>query len=52
MDFEMEGVRLRGRPKKTWSEVKEKIVRPDKYARKMLWTVGVGNFFFFSGMHY
>jgi len=25
MDFEMEGVRLRGRPKKTWSEVKERL---------------------------
>jgi len=24
MDFEVEGVRPRGRPKKTWSEVKEK----------------------------
>jgi len=36
MDYEIEGVRLRGRSKKTWSEVIEKNVRPDKYGRKML----------------
>jgi len=36
MDYEVEGVRLRGRPKKTWSEVIENIVRSDKYARKIL----------------
>jgi len=33
----------RSRPKKTWSEVIEKkIMRPDNYERKMLWTVGNG----------
>jgi len=37
MYFEVDGLRLRGRPKKTWSE--KKIVRPNKYVRKMLWTV-------------
>jgi len=36
MDYEVEGVRPRGRPKNTWSEVIEEIVRPNKYARKML----------------
>jgi len=41
MDYEVEGVRYRGRPKKTWSEVIEKD-RPDNYARKMLWTIGNG----------
>jgi len=39
-DFEVEGVRPRGRPKKTWTEVIKKIVRSRKYARKMLWTTG------------
>ena len=39
----MEGVRSRSRPKKTWGEVIEMIVRPDKYARKMLWTIGSGD---------
>jgi len=42
MDYEVKGVRLRGRLKKTWSEIIEKIVRPDKYARKMPWTVENG----------
>jgi len=40
MGYEVKGVRPRGRKKKTWSEVIEKmIVIPCKYARKMLWTV-------------
>jgi len=34
MDYEVEGVRPRSRPKKTWSEVVENIVRSDRYARK------------------
>jgi len=38
MDYELESVRPKSRPKKL-SEVIEKIVRPDRYARKMLWTV-------------
>jgi len=42
MDYEVEGVTPRGRSKKSWSEVKKKIVRPDKYARKMLWTIENG----------
>ena len=33
MDYEAEGVRLKGTPKKTWSEVTEKIVRLDKYVK-------------------
>ena len=28
-DDKVEGIRLRGRPVKTWSDVVEKIVRPD-----------------------
>jgi len=40
MDYEVEGLRPRGRPKKTWSEVIEKnIVRPSNNARKMLWII-------------
>ena len=35
-------VRPKGTPKKTWNEVIKKIVRPDKYARKMICTVGNG----------
>jgi len=42
MDYEVEGVRSRGRPEKTRSEAIEKIVRPDRYARKMLWTAANG----------
>jgi len=29
MDYEVEGVRLRGRPKKTWREVEKNTVRLD-----------------------
>jgi len=39
MDYEVEDVRPRGRPKKTWQK---KIVRSHKCARKILWTVGNG----------
>lgn len=39
MVFEVEGLRHTGRPKTTWSEVLEKIVRPNKYVRKVLWAV-------------
>jgi len=39
MDYEVEGVRPRCRPKKTRSEVIEKDCQPDKYARKILWTI-------------
>jgi len=44
MDFEVEGVRPRGRPKKAWGwgKVTEKDVRSDKYARNILWTVENG----------
>jgi len=42
MDYEVEGVRPRGRPKKTWSAVVEKDCQKGKYIRKMLWTVGNG----------
>jgi len=35
MDYEVEGVRPRGRPKKTWGEA-------NKYATKMLWTIENG----------
>ena len=44
MDFEVEGVRPRGRQKKAWGWVKvtEKDVRPDKCARNILWTVENG----------
>ena len=36
-DYEVEGVNPRGKPKKTWSEIIKKIVRPDNnYAGKML----------------
>jgi len=41
IDFEVENV-PRGRTKKTRREVIEKNVRPDKYARKMLWTTRNG----------
>jgi len=41
MHYEVEGERPRG-PKKTWSGVIEKIVRPNKYARKMPRTIGNG----------
>ena len=34
IDFEMEGVRPKGRPKKTPCEVTEKIVRPGKYRER------------------
>jgi len=40
MDYE--DVRPIGGLKKTWSEFIKKIVRPDKYARKMLRTVENG----------
>ena len=42
VDYEVEGVRPTGRPKKTCSDVIKKFVRPHKYARKMLWTAGNG----------
>jgi len=42
MNYEAEGVRPRGRPKKLGVTLWKKIVRPDKCARKMLWTVGNG----------
>jgi len=37
MDYEVGGVRPRGRPKKTWSEATKKVFR--SYARKILWSV-------------
>jgi len=40
MDYEVEGVRPRGRPKKTWSEVIEKdrqICREDAMDRRRRW---------------
>jgi len=39
MDYEVKGVRRRGRPKKTWTEVVEKTVRSDSYTRQMVLTV-------------
>jgi len=41
IDYEEEVVKPRDRSKKTWGmRLQKKIVRPDKYARKMLWTTG------------
>ena len=31
IDYKVEGVRRRGRPKKTWSDVVKKTVRPDNH---------------------
>ena len=42
MDYEVEGVRRRGRPKKTWSVVVEKDFRSQNYIRRMLWTTENG----------
>jgi len=38
--MKVEGVTPGGGLKKTQSEVIETIVRPNKYARRMLWTAG------------
>jgi len=38
IDYEVEHAGLRGRLKKTWTEVIEKTIRPDNCARRMLWT--------------
>jgi len=35
MDYEVKGVRPRGRSKKTWNKVVEKIARLNDYAKKM-----------------
>jgi len=42
MDYEVEGVRPKGTPKKTWSEVIEEDCQTDKSASRMLWTAGNG----------
>jgi len=45
IEYEVEGVRPRGRLGKTWGDVVEKdcqFAAPDKQATKMLWTVGNG----------
>jgi len=42
MDFEVEGVRSEAGQRKLGVRSKKKIVRPDSYARKMLWTVENG----------
>jgi len=39
MDFEVEGVRPRGRPRKLGLRSQKKVVRPDSYARTMLSTI-------------
>ena len=39
MDYEVEGVRPRGRPKKTWTEVTEKDYQTRQIC-KMPWTTG------------
>jgi len=39
MDYDVEGVRPRGRPKKSGKRSCKKVVIPDKYATNMLWTV-------------
>jgi len=40
MDYGVESVRPRSRPKKLGSQLK-KILTSDKYARKMLWTIDI-----------
>jgi len=42
MDYELKGVRPRGRPKKAWSEVIAEDCQTQKYAMKMTWTAGNG----------
>ena len=42
VDYEVEGVRPRGRPKKTCSEVIEKVCQTPQICMKMLWTAGNG----------
>jgi len=42
IDYEVEGVRLEAGQRKLGVRLQKKIVRPDKYARKMLWTVANG----------
>jgi len=42
MDYEVEGARPIGRPKKTWVTLWKKTVRIDNYTRKLLWTTGNG----------
>ena len=42
MDYDVEGIVSRGRPKKTWSDVVEKIARSDNCARKMILIIGNG----------
>ena len=37
MDFEVEGVRSRSRPKKTWTEVTKKVARPDNAVDRRKW---------------
>ena len=39
MDYEVEGVRPRGRQRKLGVRLQKKIVRPGNYARKMLWAI-------------
>jgi len=42
MVYEVESVRPRDGPKKTWKEVVAKIGRSNNYARQMIWTVWNG----------
>jgi len=42
MDYEVEGVRPRGRPNKTWSEVIGKDCWTRQICKEILWTVGNG----------
>jgi len=42
MDYEVESVRPRGRPKKLGLRLRKKIGISDRYSRKMLWTAGNG----------
>jgi len=43
MDYKVKVLRPRIRPNKIWSEIIEKDCQtPNKYASKMLWTVGNG----------
>jgi len=37
MEYEVEGPRPRGRPKRTWREVVEKDCQAHKLKRRMLW---------------
>jgi len=44
MEYEVEGARTRGRPKKTWREIEEKTVRHVNRTGRMKWiTTDGGN---------